>query len=312
MRRFALALLPWLALSFSLAACGEEETAPSPTPTAQTPTAVTYPLTVQRSDGKSITIEAAPQRIASLSPGATEVFYAIGAGPQLIATDMQSDYPAEAARTTKLDAFQPNLEAIAGVEADLIFLANNQDDVVGALDALDKTVLYVEVPDDLAGVIEQVRLLGRVSGHVDEAESLAREMESRVQAVQDRLEGVTAGPRVFHELDNTLFTAAPDSFVGDLYSILKAQNIAAGAPTPYPQLTQEEVIARDPEVIILADEEFGETPDAVKARPGWSAISAVKNDRIYGVDPDLVSRPGPRVVEGLEQLARLLYPERFS
>ena len=311
MRRFALALLPWLALTFLMAACGDNEEAPQ-APTVEASAAVTYPLTVQRSDGKSITIEAAPQRIASLSPGATEVFYAIGAGPQLIATDMQSDYPVEAARTTKLDAFQPNLEAIAGVEADIIFLANNQDNVVEALDALGKTVLYVEVPDDLAGVIEQVRLLGRVTGHVDEGEALAEKMEARIKAVQDKLAGVTAGPRVFHELDNTLFTAAPDSFVGDLYSILKAQNIAAGAPTPYPQLTQEEVIARDPEVIVLADEEFGETPDAVKARPGWSAISAVKNDRIYGVDPDIVSRPGPRVVDGLEQLARLLYPERFS
>src|SRR3990170_2342815 len=307
MRRLALALAT-LVLASLVAACGGEEEAPPPEPTAA---AVTYPFTVERSDGKTITLDAAPRRIASLSPGATEIFYAIGAGPQVVATDLQSDYPPEAQNTARLDAFQPNVEAIVGVEADLVFLANNQDNVVQALDALGKPVLYLEVPDDLAGVIEQVRLLGRVTGHVDEAEALAEKMEARVSEVRSKLADVTTGPRVFHELDNTLFTAAPDSFVGDLYTILKAQNIAAGASSPYPQFTQEEIIARDPEVIILADEEFGETPDKVKARPGWSAISAVKSDRIYGVDPDIVSRPGPRVVDGLEQLARLLYPERF-
>ena len=308
MRRLALALAT-LVLASLVAACGGEEEAPPPEPTAP---AVTYPFTVERSDGKTITLDAAPRRIASLSPGATEIFYAIGAGPQVVATDLQSDYPPEAQNTAKLDAFQPNVEAIVGVEAGLVFLANNQDNVVQALDALGQKVLYLEVPDDLAGVIEQVRLLGQVTGRVQEADSLAEKMELLIETVRRKLIGVDKGPRVFHELDNTLFTAAPDSFVGDFYRLLKAQNIAAGASTPYPQFTQEEIIARDPEVIILADEEFGETPETVKARPGWGAISAVKNDRIYGVDPDLVSRPGPRVVEGLEQLARLLYPEKFG
>jgi iron complex transport system substrate-binding protein len=312
MRRFLplgtlLAVL--MALALALSACGgEEQPAASPEPTGPV---TGFPVTVTRSDGRELTIAEAPQRIASLSPGATEVLYAVGAGPQIVATDLQSDYPPEAANTTKLDAFQPNLEAIAGVEADLIIIASNQDNVVEALDGLGETVLFLEVPDTIDGVMEQVRLLARVSGRARQGERLAQELEGRIEGVTRRLAGVREGPRVYHELDNTFFTVAPNSFVGDFYNLLKAQNIAEGAPTAYPQLSQEEILDRDPEVIILADADAGESPQTVKARPGWGVISAVKNDRIYVIDPDLVSRPGPRVVDGLEQLAHFLYPEKF-
>ena len=302
-----LALL--LALTLVMAACGgEKEPAASPEPTAP---ATDFPLTVTRSDGRNLTIAEAPQRIASLSPAATEVLYAVGAGPQIVATDLQSDYPAEAENTTKLDAFQPNLEAIAGVEADLIIIASNQDDIVEALDRLGETVLFIEVPDTIDGVMGQVWLLARVSGHAEEGGRLAQEMKDRMRAVTDKLADVEEGPRVYHELDNTFFTVAPNSFVGDFYSLLKARNIAEGAPTAYPQLSQEEILDRDPEVIILADADAGESAQTVKARPGWGVISAVKNDRIYVVDPNIVSRPGPRVADALEQLARVLYPEKF-
>jgi len=312
MRRFPLLgtlLALSIALTLALAACGEEER-PAAGP-GSAPPAADFPVTVTRSDGRELTITEAPQRIASLSPAATEVLYAVGAGPQIVATDLYSDYPAEAENTTKLDAFQPNLEAIAGVEADLIIIASNQDNIVEALDRLGETVLFLEVPDTIDGVMGQVWLLARVSGHAEEGRRLAQEMKDRMRAVVDKLADVEEGPRVYHELDNTFFTVAPNSFVGDFYNLLKARNIAEGAPTAYPQLTQEEILDRDPEVIILADADAGESPQTVKARPGWGVISAVKNDRIYVVDPDIVSRPGPRVVEGLEQLARFLYPEKF-
>jgi iron complex transport system substrate-binding protein len=297
-----------LALALALAACGDggEET----TPQATQPSAA-FPVTIQRSDGREISIDKAPGRIASLSPGATEILFAIGAGESVIASDNMSDYPAEAKETIKLDAFQPSTEAIVGVDADLIIVANNQDNVVEALDGLGEAVLYLTVPDNIEGVLEQIRLFGRVTGHEGEAEELASALETRIEAVEAKLADVDQGPRIYHELDNTLFTAAPDSFVGDLYNLLKAQNIAAGADNPYPQLTQEVIIERDPEVIILADEAYGETPETVKSRPGWDVISAVKNDRVQGIDPDAVSRPGPRVVDALEELARILYPDRF-
>jgi iron complex transport system substrate-binding protein len=298
-----------LALTLFLAACGEEEEpATGPEPTAAT---AGFPITVTRSDGRELTIAQAPQRIASLSPGATEILYAVGAGPQIVATDLQSDYPAEAENTTRLDAYQPNLEAIAAVEADLIVIGTNQDDIVQALDGLGETALYLDMPESIDGVMEEVRLLALASGHAEEGESLAQEMEDRIDAVTSKLADVEEGPRIYHELDNTFFTVAPDSFVGDFYNLLKARNIAEGATTAYPQFNQEEILDRDPEVIILADADAGESAQTVKARPGWGVISAVKNDRIYVIDPDIVSRPSPRVVDGLEQLARVLYPEKF-
>ena len=297
-----------LALTLALAACGDEEPATKPVSTAP---AAGFPITVTRSDGRELTIPEAPQRIASLSPAATEVLYAVGAGPQVVATDDYSDYPDQAQETTKLDAFQPNVEAIVGVEADLIVIAHNQDDVVQALDGLGEAVLFLEVPDTIDGVMEQVRLLARVSGHAEEGERLAVQMQGRIEEVTDKVADVEEGPRIYHELDNTFFSAAPGSFVGGFYELLKARNIAEGAPIAYPQLTQEEILDRDPEVIILANADAGESPETVKARPGWGVISAVKNDRIHVIDPDIVSRPGPRVVEGLEELARLLYPEMF-
>jgi iron complex transport system substrate-binding protein len=312
MRRFPLLgtlLTLTIALTLALAACGEDEKpAAGPEPTAP---AAGFPVTVARSDGRELTISEAPQRIASLSPAATEVLYAVGAGPQVIVTDDYSDYPEEAQDTAKLDAYQPNLEAIVGVEADLIIIAHDVDNIVDALDRVGETVLFLEVPGSIDGVMEQVRLLARVTGHAGEGERLAQEMEERVEAVTDKVADIEEGPLVYHELDNTFYTAAPGSFVGGFYELLKARNIAEGAPTAYPQLTQEEILDRDPEVIILANADAGESPDTVKARPGWGVISAVENDRIHVVDPDILSRPGPRVAEGLEELARLLYPETF-
>jgi iron complex transport system substrate-binding protein len=137
-------------------------------------------------------------------------------------------------------------------------------------------------------------------------------MQGRIDDIQERLAAVGQGPRLFHEVDNQLYTVAPNSFVGSLYTILKAQNIAAGAAEAFPQLSQEAIIEADPEVIILADVAAGESAETVKARPGWGSISAVSNNRIYVVDPDIMSRPGPRLVDALETLAKLLYPERFS
>jgi len=295
---------------------GGGEPTPEASPTVPAAVQVPYPLTIVDAVGREVTIEAQPQGIASLSPAATEILFAIGAGDQVIAVDKFSNYPEEATTRQQLDAYEPNLEAIAGVEPDLVVLFYDPGELADSLERLDITTAVLgsveETPESVEAVFDQIRLLGQMTDHVQEAEDLVADMEERVEAIEEALADVEQGPRIFHEVDATLYTAAPASFVGGLYKILKAQNIAAGADQPFPQLTQEVIIERDPEVIILADGAYGESPDTVKARSGWGNISAVGNDRIFVIDPDLVSRPGPRLVEALETLARYLYPARFE
>lgn len=296
-------------------ACGNggEEATPQPqtTPTATVAAAASFPLTVTQSDGETLTVESPPRRIVSLSAHATDILCAIGAGDQLVAVERYANCPEGSDEKPALDAYEPSVEAIAGYDPDLVYIFSDINGVVSALRNLGIPVLYLELPESVDGVLEQITLFGRITGHTNEAESLVKAMRQRLDAIDAKLADVEQGPRVFHELDPTYFTAAPQSFIGDMYRILKAQNIAEGATDPYPQLSAEVIVERDPEVIVLADEPAGVTAEAVKGRPGWSGISAVKNGRICVVDPSLVSQPGPGVVDAIETLAACLYPDRF-
>jgi iron complex transport system substrate-binding protein len=205
----------------------------------------------------------------------------------------------------------PNLEAITAMEPELVIIFFDPGDLQASLERLGIPVLYL-APESISSIFDHIRLLGQVTGRSDQAEDVIADMQKRIDAVTARLADVQQGPRVFHELDPTLFTAGPGSFVDDLYTLLKAQNIAADTGQAYPQIDQETVIARDPEVIVLADESAGESPDTVKARPGWGNITAVKTGRVHTIDPSIISNPGPRLVDALEALAKLLYPEVFQ
>ncbi|HET9200774.1 MAG TPA: ABC transporter substrate-binding protein, partial [Dehalococcoidia bacterium] len=218
-------------------------------------------------------------------------------------------YPEDVEAKARLDGFQPSPEAILAEEPDLVLMFANDTGAVDVLDDLGASVLFLEVPDSLEGIYERIELYGQVTGHEEEAADLVDSMTERVDAVVETVADVEQGPSFFHELDPTLFTISPSSFVGDLYVLLKAQNIADDSAGEFPQLTSEAVIAADPEVIILADEGGGESLETVQSRPGWSVINAVVEGRVHQVDPDVANRPGPRVVELLEILLAYLYPE---
>jgi len=250
-----------------------------------------------------------PLEVADDTGGAVslEVLYAIGAGDQVIAGDLFSDCPRAAADLRQLDSFTPSVEAITALQPDLVVLGFSNPDLQNALSGVGVSSLLMEPPADVDGVLEDIRELGRATGHAEEAAAYADGMEGRIDEIVAGLPAADASPKVFHEVDNLLYTAGPGSFVGDLYELLKVENIAEATGEPFPQMTQEAIIQAAPEVIILADEEAGESAETVSARPGWDAIPAVQDQRIYAVDPDIVSRPGPRVIEALETLAGLLY-----
>ena len=274
--------------------------------------AAAFPRTIEDSGGASVTIAAPPQRIVSHSPGVTEILFAIGAGGRVVAADEFSDYPAATAQLQRVAYASPDPERELALDPDLVLMAANQLQQVEQFRGLGMTVLYVEEAATVAGVLDSVRLFGELTGNEQRAEALAEEMRARIEAVTAELADLERGPRVFFELDSTLFTVGSDTFVGDLLTLLHASNIAEGATSPFPQLTAEAVIEANPEVVLLADGEFGESLETACARPGWSAIAACETGRVHAIDPDLTNRPGPRVVEGLEQIARLLYPDRFG
>jgi iron complex transport system substrate-binding protein len=310
------------------AGCGgssKSTESPKPTfvaePTAiAVPTTAAFPVQVVRSDGKQLSIAAAPKRIVSMSPAATETLFAIGAESEIAAVDKNADYPDGAKNfATKVDAYEPNIESIRALNPDLVIIASDTSDgIVAKLDQLNIPVLYIDIDKSmktLDDVFGQIGLLGQITGHTDQSAPLVADLAARVRKIEDAVQGLdqTQTPKVYHELDSTFYTASADSFIGDLYRTLRAQNIAGnGGGQAYPQMTQEAIISANPAVIILADEAFGTTVESVKARPGWSAIDAVKNSKIFGIDPNIISRPGPRIVDALEQLAKFIYPQRFG
>jgi iron complex transport system substrate-binding protein len=319
---------PLLAIGLILAAtaCGGGSSKAAATPVKDNPTPITgvstppaFPLTVKRSDGATLTISEPVKKIVSMSPGATEIIYAIGAQDALAAVDKNANYP-DAAKNfpTKIDAYEPNIEAIAALNPDLVILPGDNGGILAKLDGLKIPVLYQDLDKDIKtvdDVLGQITLLGQVTGHTDKARELVQSLSKRIDVIKQGVQGIPSqdAPSVYHELDSTYYTISTGTFIGNLYEILHAQNIAKdGAGVAYPQLTQEAIIAANPKIIVLADEAYGVTADSVKARPGWSAIDAVANGKIIAVDADLISRPGPRIVDALEDLARKIYPTRFQ
>lgn len=264
-----------------------------------------FPVTVD-SDSGEVTIEARPERIVSLSPSATEILFAIGAGDQVIAADQFSTYPAEAP-TTDLSGFDPNVEAIVAYEPDLVVIATDANDLVASLGELDIPVLAQEAPVDVEAGYDLVAGLGQATGQVDGTAELVATMRAEIEealASAADAEGV----RVYHELDDTFFSASSASFIGSIYSALGAVNVADEADTEgtgYPQLTEEAVIEANPQLIVVTDQ-GASTAEDVAARPGWDAVDAVRTGSIVSVDADIASRWGPRLPQLVVSLAEAI------
>ena len=309
-------------LAVTLAACGDDgddsgrSTIPALTPISAAGDG--FPYTLRGSDGQDVIIESQPQRMVVLSPGHVEILFAIGAGDQVIAVEQNVDFPPEAAALEpKISGLDPSVEAIADLEPDLVIISFAPEGFIEQMDTLGIPVYLDDINSKITTideVFDSIKELGRATGHREEAQVLINDLRDRVREVTKTLRGVNDGPTIYHELDATggFFSISPDSFVGDLYRTLKAENIVGADDGPFPSLTQEAIIERNPEVIVLADAAFGETPEVVSARPGWDTIDAVINGRVYAIDPNIVSRPGPRIVDALEELARLLYPDIFA
>lgn len=289
-------------------------TAVSPTATSVPPTPTPAAQTVTDDVGRNVIIKGVPQRIVSLAPSNTEVLYALGLGARVVGVTEFCNYPPEAKEKPKIGGFSKiDLERVVGLNPDLVLATNiHAKSVVPELEKRGITVVVVE-PKNVNDVLAKITFIGKLTGASESAAKLTAQMQARIDAVTSKVATVKTKPRVFYEIDKSLYTPGPGSFIDDMIVKAGGINIAADAKGSYVRLTPEAIIAKDPEVILLGDMLFGESPDSVRARPGWANISAVKNGRIVPIpNEDVISRPGPRIVEGLELIARALYPELFK
>ena len=268
--------------------------------------------------GREVKLAGPAQRVVSLAPSNTEILYAIGAGSQVVGRDTLSDYPEAAKTATDIgSAFEAlNTELIVSLKPDLVLAAEiNTADQVKALEDLGLTVYYLKNPVTLEELYGNLEIVAQLTGHASDAAKVIDELKARVAAVDEKIATAAEKPTVFYELDATdpakPYTVGKGTFITLLIERAGGQNIA-GDLDAYPQLSLEQVVAADPDFIILGDSAYGTTPETVATRPGWDGLSAVKNNQVFPFDDNLVSRPGPRLVDGLEALAKLLHPELFK
>lgn len=257
-----------------------------------------FPVTVTPPAGEPLTIERRPERIVSLSASNTETLFAVGAGEQVVAVDEQSNYPADVPKTD-LSGLTPNVEAIAGYDPDLVVVSDDTDNLVASLNQLDRQVLVVPAAATLDDLYAGIELMGKATGHADEAADLA----DRTRSDLEKLAADTPKQDLtyYHELDTTFYSATSKTFIGQVYGLFGLTNIADPADKDsggYPQLSAEHILQSDPDLIFLADTKCcGQSAETVAARPGWGNLTAVKGGNVVALDDDLASRWGPRVVD---------------
>jgi iron complex transport system substrate-binding protein len=300
MRRSLLPLL--LLVAMVVAGCGQDgSTSGAAAPAGQ---GAAFPVTLDSPGGK-VVLARRPERIVSLSPTATEMLFAIGAGGQVVAVDSNSNYPEEAPRTD-LSAYQPNIEAIAGYKPDLVVYSDDPGELAAGLGKLSVPALQQPAATRLDDTYAQLDQLGRATGHQAEAGQLTATMRAEIEKI-----AAAARPErpltYYHELDKNLYTATSKTFIGQLYGLLGMKNIADAADkeaSGYPQLSAEYVIKSDPDLIFLADTKCcGQSARTVAARDGWDQLSAVRSGGVVALDDDIASRWGPRVVDFLKTVA---------
>ncbi len=275
---------------------GRESTGPS--------TGAAFPVTLTTANG-DVTIDERPERIISLSPTATEMLFAIGADDQVIAVDDQSNFPPDAP-TTELSGFEPNVEAIASYEPDLVVYSTEPGDLGSTLEGLGITTMLLPAATMLDDAYEQLEQLGRATGNAEAATAVVDDMRTEVDSIVSSVEMPQPPLTFYHELDDTYYSVTSQTFIGQLYGLVGLENIADAADGGggYPQLSAEYVIRADPDLIFLADTKCcGQSPATVAERPGWNSITAVRRRDVVPLDDDVASRWGPRIVEYLRTIA---------
>jgi iron complex transport system substrate-binding protein len=306
-----IALLALAVAALILLAC-----APQVAPTPAAPPAP-EPIVLTDGLGRTVTLAEPARRVVSMAPSNTEILFAVSAGSQVVGRDEFSDYPQEALSLPTVGGSFGGYssEAIVNLQPDLVLAAEiNTPEQVQTLQDLGLTVYYLPNPNSMEEMYGSLLTVGQLVGKQAEAAALIESLQKRVAAVEAKVSGVTERPTVFYELDSTdpsaPYTAGAGTFIDLLIGMSGGTNAAGSISAPWAQLSIEELLVLNPQVILLGDAAYGVTVESVGQRTGWEAIAAVADGRVYPFDDNLASRPGPRLVDGLEEMFRLLHPGR--
>jgi iron complex transport system substrate-binding protein len=300
MRRVLTAVVAAAALV--LTGCANDDDAGGGTPEASASGAA-YPVTVG-----SLTLDRRPERIISLSPSATEMLFAVEAGQQVVAVDDQSTYPADAPKTD-LSGFKPNAEAIAAKNPDLVVLSDDLNKIVDQLARLKIPTFVTPAAKSVEDTYTEIGQLGTLTGHQNEASALTARMKTDIDKIVQSVPARSTPLSYYYELDPTFYSVTSKTFIGSIFARFGLTNVADaadpdGAKGGYPQLSQETLVKANPDMIFLADSKCcRQSAATVKARTGWSGITAVKTGQIVALDDDIASRWGPRIVDLVQSIA---------
>ena len=276
-------------------------------------------LTLTDGLGREVKLGSAAQRVVSLAPSNTEILFALGAGDKVVGRDEFSDYPEEAKAIASVGGSmgEYSLEAIVALKPDLVLASElNSPELVSSLEKLGLTVYYLPNPKSFEELYTNLETVATLTGR--DATKLTDSLKARVAAVDEKIAILSYAPVVFYEIDATdpskPYTAGVDTFINLIIQRAGGINFTglASITDSYPQVSLEQLVVTPPDFIILGDSMWGTTPEVVAGRPGWGTLTAVVDGHVYPFDDNLVSRPGPRLVDGLEALAKLLHPDSFK
>ena len=274
--------------------------------------------------GNVVTFTEPPETIVSLAPSNTEIVFAVGAGDNVVGVTDFCNYPydfaawVDAGNMTSIGNYwNPSVEPIVALEPDLVLASSGSLDAAATLKNLGYAVLVVE-GHTIDDVMQDILLVGRATYKNAEASDLVAEMRARMDAVATQLMAATTTPKVYHEVwGDPLMSVGPGTFIDDLITLAGGTNIFNDATTSWPTISSEAVIEKNPDVMFFPDMYMGvgnfyETIEAVASRPGWGSITAVQNNALYEIDANIISRSGPRLVDALEEIAKMVHPEIFG
>jgi len=320
MKKQLFAILFLLSL-FLLTACGsaDENSESKDNNQAQTEQSQSdaFPITLKDDLGNEVTLEKQPEKIVSIMPSTTEILFALGLDDEIIGVSEHDNYPKAALDKEKIGDMDMNTEKIISLMPDVAFLSKynyeNSAEAIKQLEQLGIKVVIIDTEESFEAAYESIELIGKATGKPEEAKEIVASMKEQIEQIKEKASKVTEKKKVWVEISPQpdLYTAGQHTFIGEMLNLIGAENVAT--EEGWYSVNEEEVVKLNPDVIVTTYGYYVENAvEQVLSRDGWQEVTAVKNKAVYDVNSDTMTRPGPRLVDGVEELGKAIYPEIFK